>query len=443
MIYKQVRFLHLESKEKNINAAREFFMAYDSLSLSQPLRGGGYNEYLLGKMQNKNGLQSAVSQAEQTVSRQTLLDSVSGFASELRSQNLVRAMAAVQEKQNSLPPTLAEQGAHIDQNGTVTIPNSSAPMPASETSPVSPAVSPVSEKTANAMQITADRAFALSPKTSMALQGMKAIALDSKSLGILSRISARRENPSLQAERRNPLQQKFDELSEKFSLGSLSKKYESGSTGSQSIGYDRVGGTSYGTYQLSSRAGTFGRFLEFLENKEPQWAKTLKNAGSADTGSRNGAVPSAWKDICAQNPERMKELEHDFIVQSHYEPVFRYVQEKWQGAISPALKEVIFSTSVQHGVNGAKHIIDQSLAAMRTPPADNDSADAANKLYMEGFEQAKPRRKQANSREHEAEFIKNIYENRKDKFTSSAPAVQQAARNRFVSEQKEALALLG
>lgn len=402
-------------------------MAYDSLSLSQPLRSGGYNEYLLSKMQNKNTPQNALSQVGQNISKQSLLDSVSGFASELRSQNLVKALAVTQ--QNGLSPTLAEQGAVIDKNGTVTLPDTAQKSAA------------VPEQTSKTLPMPVSRAIPLERKTSMALQGMKAIALDSRSLGILSRISERRENPTIFAGQKNPLQAKFSELSEKFSLGCLSQKYESADTGSQSIGYDRNGGTSYGTYQLSSRAGTFSKFVEFLKDKEPKWAEALKNAGNANTGSRSGAVPQAWKKLCLQNPERMKELEHDFIVKSHYEPVYEYVQEKWQGEISPALKEVIFSTSVQHGVNGAKHIIDQALSAMpnaAVPQNGTAYEDAANRLYMEGFEHSKP-----NSIKNQAEFIKNIYENRKDKFTSSTAAVQEAARTRFVLEQKDALAMLG
>ena len=86
-------------------------MAYDSLSLSQPLHGGGYNEYLLNKMQNKDNPQSAIQQVKQNFSQQSLMDTVSGFASELRSQNLVKAVAAFQEGNTGLPPTLTERGA--------------------------------------------------------------------------------------------------------------------------------------------------------------------------------------------------------------------------------------------------------------------------------------------------------------------------------------------
>ena len=144
----------------------------------------------------------------------------------------------------------------------------------------------------------------------------------------------------------------------------------------------------------------------------------------------------------------MKELEHDFIVESHYEPVLDYVREKWNSTISPALKEVIFSTSVQHGVAGAKRIIDQALSSMPQEKTNQaELEEKSNELFMAGFETdtKNPPQTQAKTepQEQQALFIKNIYENRKNKFSSSTVAVQQAAKIRFKNEQNDALAMLG
>ncbi len=407
-------------------------MAYDSLSLSQPLHGGGYNEYLLNKMQNKDNPQSAIQQVKQNFSQQSLMDTVSGFASELRSQNLVKAVAAFQEGNTGLPPTLTELGAKIDTNGTVTL---QAPP---ETKP----------EAIRGMALEQHSALALDKKTSISLQGLRAMSLDSNSLGILSRIAKRAENQIKPPQHTDTVQSKTlsDTFADELSVGKLAIKYESAETGSQSIGYDRHGGTSYGTYQLSSKAGTFDNFLTFLQKNEPEWADTLKKAGSANTGGKQGAVPAAWKKICAENPERMKELEHDFIVESHYEPVLDYVRKKWNSTISPALKEVIFSTSVQHGVAGAKRIIDQALSRMPQEKTNQaELEEKSNELFMAGFETdtKNPPQSQAKTepQEQQALFIKNIYENRKNKF--STVAVQQAAKIRFKNEQNDALAMLG
>lgn len=417
-------------------------MAFDSLSLSQPLYGGGYNEYLLNKMQNKDNpqaaLQPAFQQVQQNFSQESLLNTVSNFASELHSPTLVRAMANVQQQsaQTGLAPTLAEKGTDIDKKGNIRL-------PAAQTEQNSKAIS----EEIQGMPINYAHPLELNKKTNMVMHGLQAMSLDSRSLGILSRIAKRGQNPE-QNTKQTTSQSNETASAATSSLGNLAQKFESAAKGSQAIGYDRHGGTSYGTYQLSSKAGTFDNFLTFLEKEEPEWAKTLKNAGSANTGSRSGAVPTAWKKLCAENPERMKELEHSFIVESHYEPVLNYVQKKWNDNISPALKEVIFSTAVQHGVNGAKRVIDQALSRISqkstlTPETEQKS----NELYMAGFEEeTKPASQEEttiNSKQHQAEFIKNIYANRKNKFGSSTVAVQQSARNRFVREQNDALAMLG
>lgn len=429
-------------------------MAYDSLSLSQPLYGGGYNQYLLAKMQNKNNPQSAFQQVEQSFSKDSLVNTVSNFATELHSPNFVRAMAAVQQQSaqqqtgtSALAPTLSEQGAKIDENGNVQL----AAKPNSKGIPETPSI-----------PLNYNHPIELNKKTNMAMRGMQAMSLDDRSLNVLSRVAQRRQNPEQSAKtgQTNAQSQKQAETADASSLGNLAEKFESAKKGSQAIGYDRNGGTSYGTYQLSSRAGTFDNFLAFLDKEEPEWAKTLRKAGKANTGSRSGAVPTAWKKLCAENPERMKELEHSFIVQSHYEPVLNYVQKKWNDKISPALKEVIFSTAVQHGVAGAKRVIDQALSRMphqkNTRQAEAEQKN--NELLMAGFNEktdpknstAKAKKKEetkphsaASSTQHQAEFIKNIYANRKNKFGSSTAQVQQAARNRFVAEQKDALAMLG
>ncbi len=401
-------------------------MAYDSLSLSQPLHGGGYNEYLLNKMQNKDNPQSAIQQVKQNFSQQSLMDTVSGFASELRSQNLVKAVAAFQEGNTGLPPTLTERGAKIDTNGTVTL---QAP-PETKTEAI------------RGMALEQHSALALDKKTGISLQGLRAMSLDSNSLGILSRLAKRAENQTKTPQHTDTAQSKTlsDTFADELSVGKLAIKYESAETGSQSIGYDRHGGTSYGTYQLSSKAGTFDNFLTFLQKNEPECA--------ANTGGKQGAVPAAWKKICAENPERMKELEHDFIVESHYEPVLDYVRKKWNSTISPALKEVIFSTSVQHGVAGAKRIIDQALSSMPQEKTNQaELEEKSNELFMAGFETDTKNPPQTQTKtepqEQQALFIKNIYENRKNKFSSSTVAVQQAAKIRFKNEQNDALAMLG
>ena len=449
-------------------------MLKDTLSLSQPLRGSGYNEYLLGKMQNKQGPQEAINQFEQNMNKNSLMDNVSSFATELRSQNLVRAMATVQNNsfgQNNpsgMKPTLSEQGAKIDENGNIRFQNQQFPVNSQQnttsqnTIPVKSSAIPTN--IINPIPINTTEAKQLPQKKGIAINSMRAMALDSKSINILNRIAQKESNPSqgmlLGSRDRNALRSSNNGIkptakdkmihqiatvsNADYQLGQLSKKYESASMGSISIGYDRTGGTSYGTYQLSSRTGTFKRFVEYLQNKEPQWAKKLSEAGAANTGSRTGAVPSAWQALCKENPQRMQELEHDFIVKSHFEPVLSYVKEKWQDTISPAIKEVLFSTSVQHGVNGAKYIVDQALNSMKQQKLQaNTQEQAATELLMENVpHKQNPKTSLTANLAEQKSFIENIYAHRKTKFGSSTTFVQEAVKKRFINEQQDAIRML-
>ncbi len=444
-------------------------MLKDTLSLSQPLRGSGYNEYLLGRMQNKQGPQEAINQFEQNMNKNSLMDNVSSFATELRSQNLVRAMATVQNNsygQNNahgMKPTLSEQGAKIDENGNIHFQNQQAPITSQQnitTQNTVPSKSVQSSAIPNAIinpiPINTTEAKQLPQKKGIAINSMRAMALDSRSINILNRIAQKDTNPSQgmllssrdrNARRSTAKDKMIDQIASvsnaNYQLGQLSKKYESASMGSLSIGYDKTGGTSYGTYQLSSRTGTFNKFIEYLQDKEPQWAKKLSEAGAANTGSRTGAVPSAWQALCKENPQRMQELEHDFIVKSHFEPVLSYVKEKWQDKIAPAIKEVLFSTSVQHGVNGAKYIVDQALNSMKQQKLQaNNHEQAGTELLMESIPHKQKDISTTNLAEQKS-FIENIYAHRKNKFGSSTTFVQEAVKRRFINEQKDALKMLG
>ena len=73
-------------------------------------------------------------------------------------------------------------------------------------------------------------------------------------------------------------------------LGQLSAQFESGGDGIAAVGYDRNGGTSYGKYQVSSRAGSLKDFLTFLDTEAPDLSRRLRSSGPGNTGSRRGAM---------------------------------------------------------------------------------------------------------------------------------------------------------
>ena len=227
-----------------------------------------------------------------------------------------------------------------------------------------------------------------------------AIALDERSLRTLSRVREKcsvEEKPS------------FDE-------GSLSARFESGGDGAGAIGYDRTGGTSYGLYQISSRQGTFGEFLKYLDEEAPSLAERLRAAGNPNTGNRSGSVPEVWKSIAKEDSQYFASLQHDFIRKTHFEPVVRDV-EKTLGVrkLSEAMKEVVWSTSVQHGPNGARRLF----------------AQAAEQAGSEG------------GKVDERKLIKDVYALRREQFGSSERAVRDAVQRRLDEERELALAMVG
>lgn len=200
-------------------------------------------------------------------------------------------------------------------------------------------------------------------------------------------------------------------------MGRLSARFESGGDGIAAIGYDRTGGTSYGKYQIASRVGSMKSFLSFLDGEAPDIAQRLRKAGPANTGSRRGGMPDAWRAIAAEQPERFEELQEAFIRESHYRPALEAIVQRTgleEDSLSPAMREVIWSTAVQHGPAGAARIFDR---------ADDLSGRPEDAAY-------------------ERKLISNVYKIRAGQFGSSTSQVRAAVRNRFREEQQLALNML-
>ena len=202
-------------------------------------------------------------------------------------------------------------------------------------------------------------------------------------------------------------------------LGGLSAAFESGSDGVAAIGYDKVGGTSYGQYQIASRPGGMSRFLAYLQDVKPEWAERLSQAGPANTGSVRGAMPEAWKAIAGEDPEGFARVQHDFIHKQYYQPARDMVLERTgldMDQAPKALREVLWSTAVQHGPTGAADIFSQARQGVSTARAENSG------LFRD--------------------LIAGVYENRQGRFGSSSQRVQQSVKNRLSREMDLALNML-
>lgn len=202
-------------------------------------------------------------------------------------------------------------------------------------------------------------------------------------------------------------------------LGNLSARFESGGDGIDAIGYDELGGTSYGTYQIASRTGTMRLFIDFLKEQAPDWARRLSSAGPLNTGGRGGAVPREWKKIAAEDPTRFAKLQQDFIAETHYIPALQEIQERTGVDVqdqSKALQEVLWSTAVQHGPRGAARIFSKAIGTGRPSMADG--------------------------MHNEQKLIQKVYAARRTQFGGSNARVASAVRRRFEEEKDMALELL-
>jgi hypothetical protein len=199
-------------------------------------------------------------------------------------------------------------------------------------------------------------------------------------------------------------------------IGSLAALFESGERGVAAIGYDDGGGTSYGTYQIASKTGTMKYFLDYLDDTAPAWARRLRAAGPANTGGRSGRMPEEWKRIASEDPVRFDQVQKDFIEVSHYQPARQEILEKTGLDVErmpDALREVLWSTSVQHGPKGAAGIFRKAI-------------ERVGKTQGGGL----------------ASLIQSVYNSRAKHFGQSSVGVRSAVASRFREEMKMALAML-
>lgn len=150
-------------------------------------------------------------------------------------------------------------------------------------------------------------------------------------------------------------------------LGSYFVQYESENKGVNAIGYDSGGGTSYGKYQFSSTTGGMDELLKYAAGKggwAADFAQRMRAAGPLNTGGRTGAAVDVYNAEVAQNRELMEQLQDEFAFEKYYKSALEGLDQGFQDRIgkSRALQEVLFSSSIQHGVGGARGIFKQALA---------------------------------------------------------------------------------
>ncbi|HEX8535822.1 MAG TPA: LysM domain-containing protein [Cystobacter sp.] len=201
-------------------------------------------------------------------------------------------------------------------------------------------------------------------------------------------------------------------------LGSLSRKYEARGPGTVSTGKGDHGGVSYGSYQFATNNGSAQSFVNSLRTSHPDYHAAL--SGHAP-GTKE--FSAAWKQLAAKDPKGFDKAQHDYIKATHYDVGAAEIKKATGLDVnkrSQALRDVAWSTSVQHGPKAADDIFKRALAG-RDPAKVSDE-----------------------------QLIKDIYAERGRKngsgelvyFSSSSKDVQQGVSDRYKSESKDALARL-
>lgn len=129
-------------------------------------------------------------------------------------------------------------------------------------------------------------------------------------------------------------------------IGSISERFESGGRGPGTVSSGRgdPGGVSYGTYQLASRTGTLGRFLE---KEGARWAAELAAGGKPGSAG----FSAVWKAIALREREAFATAQHSFIARTHYAPAVDKLRAGKAIDLDTrhdAVREAVWSVSVQH-----------------------------------------------------------------------------------------------
>ncbi|TSC31500.1 LysM peptidoglycan-binding domain-containing protein [Corallococcus sp. Z5C101001] len=201
-------------------------------------------------------------------------------------------------------------------------------------------------------------------------------------------------------------------------LGGLSRKYEARGPGTVSTGKGDRGGVSYGSYQFASANGSAQSFVNSLKKSNPDFYKAL-------SGSKPGtpAFSTAWKQLAAKDPKGFDKAQHDYIKATHYDVGAANIKKATGIDLdkrSAALRDVAWSTSVQHGPGAADDIFKKALAG-------RDPAKVSDEQLIKDIYAERGRTNASGTLVH---------------FSGNSRDVQKGVANRFKSEAKDALAML-
>lgn len=153
---------------------------------------------------------------------------------------------------------------------------------------------------------------------------------------------------------------------EKELLGTLSASYEAGSPGTISSGSGDNGGKSYGAYQFASAYDIPKAFFNWCLASDDAYYQSigqrLSDAYTADGKKYSTNFDAEWKALAKENADGFEQCQRNYVQLKYYDPAVKKIEAAYEGFdmdnYSIALRNVIWSRAVQHGVGGCVSVMD-------------------------------------------------------------------------------------
>lgn len=164
-------------------------------------------------------------------------------------------------------------------------------------------------------------------------------------------------------------------------LGYISAREESnGNPGAVGLNPNDKGGASFGIWQLSSKMGTVDEFLNYIKDLNPEIHSILTNAKKQDKDKFEENFINKWKEIAKTHYDEFYELQRSFIKKNYFDAFIKLAKKNNLNINSllefNSTSNMIWSTSVQHGINGTLNIL-------KKIPLVLNLEDIIIKLYQE------------------------------------------------------------
>lgn len=152
-----------------------------------------------------------------------------------------------------------------------------------------------------------------------------------------------------------------DSYDNKF-LGSITERYESaGDAWAIGRNPNDPGGASYGVLQLASKVGSVDEFLNWLKTKDIALYYKLYSVKKYANNKYNIYFDTMWITQAALYYDKFYNLQHEYMIAKYYTPLVNKLNSSGTDYTSRinsfAVREMLMSTAIQHGVTGAYNLI--------------------------------------------------------------------------------------